>query len=408
MADNLERMKFGIEDTMELGMGNTELLNDLMAPESATGNPDDVKPLIKESKETPPPDFPSPKVNEIRDDVSVTPNAEEVVSKFLSGGDEEEEEEETPITENVAKKDEPQEQEEGQSTFSALSKDLFKLGVFSLDEEEEEPSISTGEEFLERFNSEKKKGAVEIVDNFIGQFGDDYRRAFDAIYVKGVNPREYFGAYNNIINFSELDMTKEENQVLVVQKVLADQEFEPADITTEIDRLKNYGDLESVATKHHKVLMKKEAIRMQQMEAQAEQDMQRKQSIKAQYIQNVQTILQEKVKTKEFDGIPLNPKLATELQDYLLVDKYKTSSGETLTDFDRAILELKRPENHALKVKVALLLKILEKDPTLSTIQKGAVTKKTDLLFEETARQKGAINKIVSTQNRQQNNSWNL
>ena len=48
---------------------------------------------------------------------------------------------------------------------------------------------------------------------------------------------------------------------------------------------------------------------------------------------------------------------------------------------------MKRPENHATKVKIALLLKVLEKDPTLSTIQKAGVTKKTDTLFSEVARQ---------------------
>ena len=99
------------------------------------------------------------------------------------------------------------------------------------------------------------------------------------------------------------------------------------------------------------------------------------------------SLKQEKLKTKEFDGIPLSPKTASELQDFLLVDKYKTVSGETLTDFDKAILELKRPENHEQKVKVALLLKILEKDPTLSTIQKTGVTKKSNQLFTEVARQ---------------------
>ena len=93
------------------------------------------------------------------------------------------------------------------------------------------------------------------------------------------------------------------------------------------------------------------------------------------------------MKNKEFDGIPLNPKLAGELQDFLTIDKYKTNSGETLTEFDKTILELKRPENHEKKVKIALLLKILEKDPTLSTIQKTGITKKSNELFGEVARQ---------------------
>jgi hypothetical protein len=40
-----------------------------------------------------------------------------------------------------------------------------------------------------------------------------------------------------------------------------------------------------------------------------------------------------------------------------------------------------------MKVKVALLLKILEKDPTLSTIQKSGISKKSNELFGEVARQ---------------------
>ena len=245
-----------------------------------------------------------------------------------------------------------------------------------------------------------------MVNNFIGQFGEDYQQAFDAIFVKGVSPKEYFGAYNNVVNFSEMDLSQENNQVAVIKQALTDQGFEPDDVNTEVERLKNYGDLESVATKHHKVLVKKEAQKLAQMEQKAEQELQQKQAIKSQYINNVQQVLQDKLKTKEFDGIPINPKLAGELQDFLLVDKYKTASGETLTDFDRTILELKRPENHATKVKVALLLKILEKDPTLSTIQKTGVTKKSNELFGEVARQ---VTKAKGTGTQQpKSNSWFL
>ena len=113
----------------------------------------------------------------------------------------------------------------------------------------------------------------------------------------------------------------------------------------------------------------------------------------------INQILQEKLKTKEFDGIPLNPKLANELQDFLLVDKYRTPSGETLTDFDRTILELKKPENHAMKVKVGLLLKIIEKDPTLATIQRTGITKKSNELFGELTKQveKGKANPKATT-----------
>jgi hypothetical protein len=402
-------------------------LNDLLSPETSTSNPDQLQEIVKEA--TPPTPDAKPDVPKGKEVVPKADGEElsgqDLISSFLGDNTEKEEETEDVNPQPVKKKapaaeakpaateeantDENTEVDEQVSQFTALSRDLFKLGVFSQDEDEEEINISTPEEFLERFQSEKKKGAVEMVQNFIGQFGEDYQQAFDAIFVKGVNPKEYFGTYNNVVSFADMDLSQENNQVSVIKQALADQGFEPEDINTEVERLKNYGDLESVATKHHKVLVKKEAQKLAQMEQKAEVELQQKQAVKNQYINNVQQVLQDKLKSKEFDGIPLNPKLANELQDFLLVDKYKTASGETLTDFDRTILELKRPENHATKVKVALLLKILEKDPTLSTIQKTGVSKKSNELFGEVARQVTKVKSGTSSGSQpSKQNSWFL
>jgi hypothetical protein len=403
MAENLDNPQFGgnfgIQDTMEMGMGNAELLNDLMGPDSATSNPDDLQDIVKEVEDPAPAKTKPAAAKTIGDDIvdktidkSDEDKKQDLQDFLLGGGDDEEEDDEetiTPSKKTVEKADLEEDEDTGASTkFEALANDLYNLGVFTKEDDDEDATpISTPEEFLERFQAEKKKGAIEVVNNFIGQFGEDYQQAFDAIFVKGVNPKEYFGTFNNIESFSEMDLSQEGNQVAILKQALQDQGFDPEDIETEVERLKNYGDLETVAAKHHKVLVKKEAQKLAQLEQKAEVELQQKAAIRNQYIQNVQTILQDKLKAKEFDGIPLNPKIAGELQDFLLVDKYKTNSGETLTDFDRTILELKRPENHAMKVKLGLLLKILEKDPTLSTIQKSGVTKKSNELFGQVARQ---------------------
>lgn len=407
MAENLDTPQLGnfsIQDTMEMGMGSTELLQDLFAPETSTSNPDDIQ-KIDEPKEkvAAPAKKAAPATSDDTSGKKEEEDSTKSLSDFLLGDDEEEEEEEDtedqpvkktskdkkaePNAEETKSDEDEDETENEPNQFTALSKDLFKLGVFSKGDEDEEETIDTPEAFLEKFNTEKKKGAIEIVDNFIGQFGEDYQKAFDAIFVKGVDPKDYFGAFNQIQSFAEMDLTQEANQVAVIKQALTDQGFDPEDVTTEVERLKNYGDLESVATKHHKVLIKKEAAKLQQLEQQKEAQLQQQAQYKQQYVQNVNSVLQDKLKAKEFDGIPLNPKLAGELQDFLVTDKYKTNSGETLTDFDKTILELKRPENHEKKVKVALLLKILEKDPTLSTIQKTGITKKSNELFGEVARQ---------------------
>jgi hypothetical protein len=403
MAENLDMPQMGnfsIQDTMDMGMGNQELLNDLMSPDSATSNPDDIQDIKDDPAPTPTKKTTSkqPAASEPASDEDKKDEPVKGIQDFLYGEDDDEEgEEDEPApapakkaaaegTDNQEDSDEEGE-EEGANQFTALSRDLFKLGVFSKEDDEEDTPIDTPEAFLEKFQAEKKKGAIEIVDNFIGQFGEDYQKAFDAIFVKGVDPKEYFGTYNQIQSFAEMDLSQESNQVAVIRQALTDQGFEKEDVDTEVERLKNYGDLENVATKHHKVLVKKESAKLQQMEQQKESQLQQQQAIKQQYYQNVSNVLQEKLKAKEFDGIPINPKLAGELQDFLVTDKYKTNSGETLTDFDKTILELKRPENHATKVKLALIMKIMEKDPTLSTIQKTGITKKSNELFGEVARQ---------------------
>jgi hypothetical protein len=408
-TDNIPMGNFSIENTMEMGMGNQELLNDLFEPETASSNPEDVTAIIKEANPPAAPVAPEkPKgktITPIDDNADDNEKNQASIANFLGDDDDDDEEETKTVSTKAESKAETNDDDDDSSNdtqFTALANDLFKLGVFNEDEDDE--PITTPEQFLQKFETEKKKGASEIVQNFIGQFGEDYQNAFEAIFVKGADPKEYFGAYNNVVGFAEMDLSQENNQIAIMKQALADQGFDAEDIDTEVERLQNYGDLESVAAKHHKVLVKKEAQKLSQIEAKAERELQQKQAVRNQYINNVQSILDDKLKAKEFDGIPLNPKLVNELQDFLLVDKWKTPSGETLSDFDRTILDLKRPENHAMKVKVGLILKILEKDPTLSTIQKSGVSKKTDQLFGEVARQ---VTKAKSSTSAPANkNSW--
>jgi hypothetical protein len=316
MAENLDMPQMGnfsIQDTMDMGMGSQELLSDLFAPETSTTNPDDIQdikddpaptPVKKTTSKQPAASEPAPEEDKKDEPVKG-------IQDFLYGEDEEGGEEDepapAPAKKTVAQDADNQEdsdeegEEEGTNQFAALSKDLFKLGVFSKeDDEEEEAPIETPEAFLEKFQAEKKKGAIEIVNNFIGQFGEDYQQAFDAIFVKGVDPKEYFGAYNQIQSFTEMDLSQENNQVAVIRQALTDQGFDKEDVDTEVERLKNYGDLENVATKHHKVLVKKETAKLQQMEQQKESQLQQQQAIKQQYYQNVNQVLQDKLKAKEF------------------------------------------------------------------------------------------------------------
>lgn len=397
---------FGIESTESLG--NQELLENLLSPETTTTSEEQLETIVpgEEKQVKKPVATTTPTTTLQSASTTVETTTIDLGEALLTG--EEEEEEESGVekggqqkNKDTVKKDE----NENYNPFESFSKELFNLGAFSKGEEEDEVEITTPEQFLERFNFEKKKGAVDMIQNFLGQFGDDRREIFQAIFEKGVEPREYLSSYVAIQNYAEMDLTKEENQIAVVRQFLGAQEMETEDINAEIERLKNFGDLEVTAQRQHKILVKKEASKLQEIEQEKTQELQRKAAAKVEYLKNVDNVLSEKIKAKEFDGIPINPKIASELKDFLITDKYRTATGETLTEFDKAILELKRPENHEKKVKIALLMKMLEKDPTLSTIQKTAITKKTDQLFGDVVRQTTKKAPTNSTQ-KPQPKSW--
>lgn len=173
MAENLDTPSFGnfsIENTMEMGSGSAELLNDLLAPETSTGNPDDIQEIVKEVEDPAPAPKKAPAAKTIGDTVAEAKAPEEdasaTLAKFLTGDDDEEEEEEAPAPKAKpakapvaeTKQEETEDEEEPVvSRFTALSNDLFKLGVFTKDEDDEDLDISTPEAFLEKFQAEKEK-----------------------------------------------------------------------------------------------------------------------------------------------------------------------------------------------------------------------------------------------------------
>jgi hypothetical protein len=433
--DGLEKPNFGIENTVDVDLGaagSQDLLNDLMSPETSTASPDDVSSINKDddnkgddnklSDEDKAALAKKAKEDEnVDDDTASSPDA---LTDFLLKDEEDDEKDkdddvdddaagqtseddketdtDTSVEDNSDETDENK--DEGTIAFDALATELFNLGVFNKIEDED-VKIESPEDFLERFKLEQQRGANMMIQNFIGQFGEEHQEAFQAIYVNGADPREYFTQQAAVQDFKGMDLSNEKNQEAVIRATLQNQGYESEDIDSEIERLKSYGDLEDVSKKHHKVLVKREEKQLKQQTLNAQQEQESKRAVKEEYIDNVRKVLTEKIKAKEFDGIPVNVQTANELQDFLLVDKWKTESGETLTDFDKTILELKRPENHATKVKVALLLKLIEKDPTLSTIQKSAVSKKSSELFKEVARQKTTAKRAVSNK-RKPAQSW--
>lgn len=386
-GDDLSGNDFGIQDTQVIASKDLQsfLLND----------PDDVKNIEEEkaaeeaerlkqealkrqqNQQTQPSDDDEGKGKQKQTTKKKEePDGKDVLNDLLFGN---EEENEGGTPETKQKQDVPQEAEE--DTYTTLGKDLMRLGVFSKnseDESEDTLEIKTPEEFLERFNLEKKKGAINILDNFLSQFGDEYRKMFDAVFVNGVKPQEYIQSFAKIESIKALDLTSEDNQERVVRAYYKNLKWDDQKIESKIQKLKDYGDLEDESKAYHEVLLNKEKEQAEALENKKKLEAEEAKNKEAATKKSYQRILGEKAKTQELDGIPLTQKDVDETLSYLTDKKYKLQSGELLSEFDKDLLELNRPENHELKVKLGLLLR---KKLDLTSVKKTTISKKSDALF---------------------------
>ena len=103
MADNLDTPSFGnfgIEDTMEMGIGNTQLLDDLFSPETSTEDPDKLETIIKTADEPKAPK--KPEVSKGKEVVQKLDgeetNSQDILRNFLGDDDEDEETEDDVVT----------------------------------------------------------------------------------------------------------------------------------------------------------------------------------------------------------------------------------------------------------------------------------------------------------------------
>lgn len=393
MADERQDFSFNVGN---FGSVSTEDL--IEAGESFLNtSPDEVIPVKKETPKA------EVKKEESKPEVKEKPEIKEVVIpknevgeddifSALEGkvneSDEEEGEELNPLKKDKKGESQqtPENPEEQANIFTSIAKELVSQGVFSQDEDEEgnpiDPEIDTPEAFLERFQVESRKQAAEVIDRFLDRFGDDYKEMFENVFVKGVPPAEYLSRFAKIEGIKELDIKDEGNQERIVRELYRSEGRSTEYIEKRITQLKNYSDLPDEATEAQRILIEREQKAIASAAETKQQEIVRKQQIRNDYLSSVHRILQDKLKNKEFDGIPVDKKFADETFGYITQEKYQTTDKQLLTEFDKDILDLSRPENHNLKVKVAMLLQMAKVDPQLTKLAKKAVSKESNKLFQ--------------------------
>lgn len=357
MPDREKLADFGIEDTVDAG--DKEVLGAFFG-KSTLGNPDEVKDIDDDT-----------------DSSTTTQSTTKSVAKpSVKKEEKKEEEEKKPLTEeelaNAVLDDEEGTDEEKQksgdgegtdskTTMAALAEELQGLGIFAKEQGEDgkelgiDPSLAP-EEFLKMFHKNQTKGINDAIEGFLVQFGDDYREMFDAVFVNGVDPKAYLQTFNKLTDIASMDMTKEADQEKVYKEYFRRQGFPEDKIESKVAKAKVNGDLEEDSTEFHKHLVEQDAKELETMKIEKERKNQEDKRTKQLFLQNVNKILGEKLKDKDFDGIPVTDQIALSARNFLTQEKYKLPTGETLTEFDKFILELKRPENTQTKIKLGLLL----------------------------------------------------
>lgn len=365
IKEPLPSFDLGIENSIVYG--NLEMADEFLSGKEVTSSSEKIEKVEKKE----PPTKEEPKKEE-------KPDGEELINTFLTGPEKDEDEEETSKEEE--KPEEKKEAKTEDSTFETLSEELYEAGIFTVEEGEEPQKAKNPEEFLELFQKEKTKGVSTVLDNFLSKHGEDRRDLFEAIFVNGVDPQKYLPVYNEIENFEKLDITTEGNQEKVVKAFYTRAGWNKEDVETKIEKLKNYADLEEEATKMHPLLVKQDKQKLADMEEESARVEADKVEADKEYKAAISKVLQEKVKAKDFDGLPLDEKTAAKVFDFLYTKKWKLPSGELLTDYDKTILESKNPENINSRIKSALLWL---NNFDMSKVQKKAITKESNQLFNK-------------------------
>ena len=306
------------------------------------------------------------------------------------------------LGEEVAKKtikDAVEEPDEDLSQFESLTQELYKAGIFNAPEGEEPKIAKTAEEFATLFNEEKQAGASQWLEGYLSRFGEDRKEMFEAIFVNGVDPKEYLPTFNEVQSFENIDLELESNQELIVRSYYKKAGWSDDKINNKIEKLKSFADLEDESKTIHPILLGQEKEKLSVLSENKAEEQKNIIQADTEYKNSISKLLQDKVKEKQFDGIPLTEKDAQKAFDFLYSKKWKTKSGELLTDFDKFILDSKHPDNHSKRIKLALL-ELNNFD--FSKIEKKAISKESNTLFSSLIHQKEKkINKQPVSQ------SWN-
>ena len=265
--------------------------------------------------------------------------------------------------------------------ISKLVENYYNLGIFT-GQKEEQP-ITTEEELYERFQNEKRNGANEYLTNFLSKRGNDYQQAFQKIFVEGISPKEYYSVTEPLQEISSLDMDLEENQVKVVRQYYKEVLGIQSDLAEK--KLKIMQDAGELVTEATIAIDKIQGNVEKQLDAKAQdkaKEEANKQFANQVYDNSLRSALSSDFGNGNYQGLPVSQESISSAYANLARPAWRLPSGEEITDFQKFLLDLKKPEN----IKTAVLIDMLRQNNfDLSSIQVSKDNKKKSQLFDALA-----------------------
>lgn len=317
--------------------------------------------------------------------------AKSLIELDLDEGDEEEDDEEEKPAKNKKVKPIPtpddleEDENEGgeeENIIAEYAADMFKAGILTPMDGDEDLEFNSEEDLKERFLIEKQVGAQSMLSNFLSKYGPEHQKAFQEIFVNGVDPKTYYQKTAKIQNLESLKLDDASVQERLVKTYLAKQEWSEEDITERIEKLKTYDDLEREAKAAHKQLLKQEQEQIA-ADALANQARVQREAQKAQQYQyNLHQTLSKAITDKNLGGIPVNEQAGARVFG-MMTQKVWELNGEKLTTLEKLAKDILDPANVELAAKIALLY---DNKFDFAPIKKKAITEETSKLFNAVKR----------------------
>lgn len=301
--------------------------------------------------------------------------------KKIEATDEKEKGQEDEGLLETAKETPPQIDVDENTIFSQLGEGLSKLGVLSLPEDSKDFQWNQ-ESFIERLEAAKLEGAENIVQDYL-QAVENGEELFKALFIDKV-PIESFANYTkSIIDYSSIDVSenagdnREKNQTRVVRDYLKTLGQEDEEINSQIEYLKDTDKIGAFSEKYKAKLVERSIKERENAVLQAKTLEQQKIKEKETFLSSMATELRAAVKNKELDGFPISEKEANELFVYSTKPVWKIpSTGQELSDFDKALMELRKDPKAFIK-----LAKLVKNGLDIKDAVKTQSTKENNKIF---------------------------